>query len=122
MISPEELQELESTLLPSLERHHLRLLAHGLRTLQSVAGRRSGPLPDPAALQAWALRQPAIAGDPAFAEPFLAQMRSLATQLTAIAATRGLSAPLDLAMADLIAWARVSADARISPEQQALHD
>jgi len=122
VISPEELQELESSLLPSLERHHLRLLAHGLRTLQCVAGRRGGPLPDPAALQAWALRQPAIAGDPEFAEPFLAQMRTLGTQLTTIAAARGRSAPLDLEMADLIAWARISADARISLEPQVLHD
>ena len=31
MLSEHDLQELESTLLPALERHHLRLLAHGLR-------------------------------------------------------------------------------------------
>ena len=37
MIEADELAELESTLLPALERHHLRLLAHGLRTFQTVA-------------------------------------------------------------------------------------
>jgi hypothetical protein len=42
VLDPQELNLLDSTLLPSLERHHLRLLAHGLRTLQAAAGRRQG--------------------------------------------------------------------------------
>jgi hypothetical protein len=36
VIEASELAELEATLLPALERHHLRLLAHGLRTFQAV--------------------------------------------------------------------------------------
>ena len=37
MLSEHDLQELESSLLPALERHHLRLLAHSLRCLQQAA-------------------------------------------------------------------------------------
>lgn len=115
MITAEELQSLESTLLPALERHHLRLLAHGLRTLQSVADRRAGPLPPADAVAAWAARQPAIAADPTFSTAFLSQMEHLGDQLTDIAAALGRS-PLELELADLVDWARRSADARISPQ------
>lgn len=118
MISPEELRELESTLLPSLERHHLRLLAHGLRTLQEVAGRREGHLPQPEALRAWAAGQPAIATDPAFIARFVEQMEHLGGQLSAIAAELG-RGPLALEISDLIAWARRSADGRLRPEPPA---
>ena len=44
MLSEQDLGELESTLLPALERHHLRLLAHSLRCLQQAAEGR-GRLP-----------------------------------------------------------------------------
>ena len=115
MISPEELQELESSLLPSLERHHLRLLAHGLRTLQCAAGRRSGALPTPGDLSAWAAQQPALTADPAFAESFLKQLALLAEQLAAIAAERQRT-PLGLELSDLAAWAHGQAEQRLSPE------
>ena len=74
MLSPEELSELEASLLPSLERHHLRLLAHSLRSLQAAAGRRSGPLPQRAELLAWALDQPELQADPRFCQAFLDQL------------------------------------------------
>ena len=115
MISLEELQELESTLLPALERHHLRLLAHGLRTLQEIAGRREGPLPEAEALAAWAKVQPAIAADPGFQDDFVAQMERLGAQLQAMAA-EGDRTPLALEIGDLITWARRSADQRLSPQ------
>ncbi|MFM7267539.1 MAG: hypothetical protein ACKOZT_02980 [Cyanobium sp.] len=116
MISADELRQLESTLLPALERHHLRLLAHGLRTLQAGAGRRGGPLPDAATMERWAADQPQLAADPGFRLSFLHQLKGLAAQLSAIAAERG-RAPLDLQLDDLIAWAERSAQARISPQQ-----
>ena len=83
-LSPEELHDLESTLLPALERHHLRLLAHGLRTLQAIAGRRDGPLPDRPAIAAWANSQEAIRADPAFIEAFLVQLEQLGATLERI--------------------------------------
>ncbi len=103
-LSPVELAELEATLLPALERHHLRLLAHGLRTLQAIAGRRSGPLPSAAAIAHWASQQPSIAADPDFQRNFTAQLTSIGTQLAALAADQG-SEPLALELADLCAWA-----------------
>jgi hypothetical protein len=117
VISEVELHKLESTLLPALERHHLRLLAHGLRTLQAVANtpgsdRSSSPLPDRAALERWAGGQPAIAGDPAFRDVFIDQLLGVGVQLEQIAAAR-CRRPLELELTDLMQWAREQADRRI---------
>jgi hypothetical protein len=113
VLEPEELAELEANLLPALERHHLRLLAHGLRTLQAIAGRRDGPCPDPAAIAIWCKGEPLIADDPGFAAAFRAQMASAALQLEAIAASHG-KPPLGLTLADLAHWAMRQADERLS--------
>ena len=112
MIEASELAALESTLLPALERHHLRLLAHGLRTFQSVAGLRQGPLPASDALAVWASGQPQLAGDPGFAATFLDQLAGLGEQLESIAARRG-CAPLALELPDLIRWAEQQAQERL---------
>jgi hypothetical protein len=114
VLSPDELQELEATLLPTLERHHLRLLAHGLRTLQAIAGQRAGGLPPEGAVAAWAATQPVIAADAGFAEAFLHQMGHVATQLAAIATASGRE-PLALDLADLVHWATREADRRVRP-------
>ncbi len=114
MLSPDELQELDATLLPTLERHHLRLLAHGLRTLQAIAGQRAGGLPPEGAVAAWAATQPVIAADAGFAEAFLHQMGHVATQLAAIATASGRE-PLALDLADLVHWATREADRRVRP-------
>ena len=138
MLSPEELAELEASLLPALERHHLRLLAHSLRSLQAAAGRRSGPLPARAELLAWALKQPELQADPGFCQAFLDQLQGAGIQLEAIALEAGIvlktaqplntdaanpgaqppqpdpAEPLALGLADLVAWARQQADRRIA--------
>lgn len=111
-LSEAELTELEATLLPALERHHLRLLAHGLRTLQAITGRREGEPPTLEAIEAWAMQQPAIAGDPPFLRAFAAQLQSTGEQLRAIAATEPCS-PLALDLSQLIHWAQAQADARV---------
>jgi len=132
VLSPEELAELEASLLPALERHHLRLLAHSLRSLQAAAGRRSGPLPDRAALMTWALEQPELQADAGFCQAFLDQLQGAGIQLEAIAQAsdspnQAVSAPnqapkpteqppagpLGLGLADLVAWAHRQADRRI---------
>ncbi len=117
-LSPAELAELESTLLPALERHHLRLLAHGLRTLQAIATahgsqRDSDKLPDRAAIRAWAANQPQIAQDSAFIDLLSDQLESAGRQLAQLAAERGLP-PLDLELRDLRAWATKQANQRIA--------
>ena len=119
VIGEEELRELESTLLPALERHHLRLLAHALRSLQAVAAGGEA-LPSRVQLEAWAATQPAIADDPAFRDAFVEQLLSAGVQLEQIAAWRhggaaeGGAGPLALELKDLVGWARAQADARLS--------
>ena len=110
-LSEGELAELEATLLPTLERHHLRLLAHGLRTLQAMTD--GGGMPDHATLVAWALQQEALAGDVDFARAFADQLLATAHQLEAIAQPLG-RGPLDLELRDLITWATASADNRLA--------
>ena len=118
-LSEGEVAELEATLLPALERHHLRLLAHGLRTLQSITGDRHGAgsqpetIPDHASLVAWALRQEALAGDGDFARAFADQLVATAHQLEAIAQPLGRS-PLALELNDLTTWATASANDRLA--------
>lgn len=113
MIEADELAELDSTLLPALERHHLRLLAHGLRTFQAVAGRRQGDIPSHDALAVWASGQPQLADDPGFAATFLDQLASLGDQLRMIARPCGRD-PLALELKDLIDWAQSEARGRLS--------
>ena len=112
MLSAAELAELESSLLPALERHQLRLLAHGLRTLQQIAGRRRGPAPSHDAIEAWILAQPQIGADAAFAAAFATQLGAAARQLEGMA--QAPERALELSLADLIAWSRHEADARVA--------
>ena len=112
-----ELAELEATLLPALERHHLRLLAHGLRTLQGIsrctaAALELGPLPDRAAIGAWVRQQPPIADDAAFQAALVEQLVATGGQLESIAGALG-QAPLALELADLSVWASRQADRRL---------
>lgn len=113
VLTESELQVLESTLLPSLERHHLRLLAHGLRTLQTIGARHRGDPPDRTAIASWAEGQEAIAQDPRFREAFVEQLLNLADQLRVIARDTG-SEPMALDLSDLVAWARRVADDRLA--------
>ncbi len=125
MLSQAELAELEASLLPALERHHLRLLAHSLRSLQAAAGRRSGPLPERALLLAWALEQPELQADAGFCHAFLDQLQGAGIQLERIAQEASArdqaiqptepdpAGPLGLDLAELVTWARRQADRRI---------
>ena len=114
MFTPEDLALLEAALLPARERHHLLLLAHGLRTLQAIAATTADPqrLPDRRQIEAWAVGQPPLAEDPAFQEAFLEQLSRLVDPLEAIAAPAGQSL-LDLGIPQLVAWATEQADGRL---------
>ena len=112
MLTPAEVTQLDGTLLPALERHHLRLLAHGLRTLQAVGGATGSPLPERSQIEAWAVLQPAIAADPQFQDAFVAQLLNLGHQLASLAAVQGIP-PLALDLPDLIAWAEGQASDRL---------
>ena len=104
-LSAAELAELEATLLPALERHHLRLLAHSLRSLQAIAAHQpAGALPGHDAMRAWASQQPALADSPCFQAVLVEQLEAAGRQLQQLATTLGRS-PLALELGDLIAAA-----------------
>jgi glutamine synthetase adenylyltransferase len=113
-LSSEDIQQLESSLLPSLERHHLRLLAHTLRCLQQIAGRRAGTLPPKQAVEGWLASQPDLQADPAFQQVFGQQLQKAAEQLERIAASMERE-PLGLDLADLGSWADRQARSRLRP-------
>ena len=104
-LSAAELAELEATLLPALERHHLRLLAHSLRSLQAMAAHQpAGALPGHDAMRAWASQQPALADAPCFQAVLVEQLEAAGRQLQQLATSLGRS-PLALELGDLIASA-----------------
>lgn len=111
-LSANELAELEATLLPALERHHLRLLAHGLRTLQAIAARREGSPPDRTALNHWACGVPQLSDDPSFRHTFLDQLEAAGRQLESIASGLG-STALALELPELCRSAKAAADQRL---------
>jgi hypothetical protein len=115
VLTPEDLELLEGSLLPALERHFLRLLAHGLRTFQAIAAASPDPaqLPNRLALQTWAAHQAPLAHDPAFQEAFLEQLSRLLEPLEEIAARHGQSV-LSLELPQLVQWATDQADARLN--------
>jgi hypothetical protein len=115
VLSETDLSELESTLLPALERHHLRLLAHSLRCLQQASG-DVGSLPRGEELMAWAERQPNLAVDPTFIPVLVEQLGKAALQLESIGETLGKPA-LQLDIQDLVLWGQGQADERLrSPD------
>ncbi len=117
-LDSDAIARIDATQLPMRERHHLRLLSHGLRTLQAIATahgsqRDSDKLPDRAAIRAWAANQPQIAQDSAFIDLLSDQLESAGRQLAQLAAERGLP-PLELELRDLTAWATKQANQRIA--------
>ena len=113
-LSSSELQQLEATLLPALERHHLRLLAHALRTLQAVQqGTGELQIPQQATIEQWLLAQPALNDATDFGRQLAAQLSSAGRQLEAVGLQRGV-APLELELDALIDWARQQADQRLA--------
>jgi hypothetical protein len=103
VLSPDDLDWIEGLTLPAREGHQLRLLAHGLRTLQTIAARRQGPTPARGAIEAWVLGQPQIAEDPSFVQAFVRELVGLGAQLDRLAKNRSMT-PLNLELADLLAW------------------
>jgi len=113
VLSEQDLSELESTLLPALERHHLRLLAHSLRCLQQAAA-QGEDLPEGIRLSAWAERQPNLAVDPTFIPVLVEQLGKASVQLASIGNDLG-KPPLQLEIADLVRWGQQKADDRLKP-------
>ena len=103
-LSSAESAELDALPLSALERHHLRLLAHALRTLQTMLRDQDEAQLDPGTITAWLVRQPAVADEPEFAVTLGAQLQVAGQQLQQLAAPLGRSI-LELELDDLIGWA-----------------
>ncbi len=116
-LSRADAEKIEATLLPNLDRHHLRLLAHCLRSFQVIADpRRSGPLPDRRSLEQWLLIQPQLADEPEFRDLLLSQFLAAAEQLQDLAKQRDLT-PLELNLGALIEASTTASKARIEEQQ-----
>ena len=113
MLQPEELAKLDDVLLPLMERHHLRILAHALRTLQAIAQRQTGDLPAAVEIELWAQNQVVMADDPSFARVFVDQLVAARRQLLTIAKQAGVD-PLAVQMDHLVNWARSQANHRLT--------
>ena len=115
-LTREDAERIEATLLPTLDRHHLRLQAHCLATLKSIAAPRSeGPLPSVEQIQAWCREQPALRDDAVFQDELLKQFQVISDQLNSLADACG-HPPLDLTLDALIANAEAESRRRLARE------
>lgn len=106
-------ERIEATLLPTLDRHHLRLQAHCLATLKSIAApRRQGPLPSNKEIQVWCGEQPALRDDSEFQDELLRQFQVISNQLNTLADACGLT-PLELTLEALIDKAEAASRRRL---------
>ena len=97
----EAIARIDATLLPQMDRHHLRLLAHCLDSFQAMDHDAEGRLPDAASRRRWCEQQPIVAEDPAFLRSLMLQLNGAAEQLQALAESLN-KAPLQLNLEDLI--------------------
>ena len=115
-LSAAEVDALDATLLPARERHHLRLLAHALRSLQQIQQQHGlTGLPDRATTSQWLLQQPGSDGDQEFATLLAGQLDAAGHELQQLAQERGRQIAT-LVLDDLIDWARTQADARLASQ------
>ncbi|MGC6482469.1 MAG: hypothetical protein ACON4T_02715 [Synechococcus sp.] len=113
-LTREMVERIDATLLPSLDRHHLRLLAHCLGSFQQmVPPDASRAIPSREQQNDWCLRQPLLRDDPQFGTLLLQQFAAAAVQLEALAQTLKV-APLDLTLDHLIAQAVANAQRRLN--------
>jgi hypothetical protein len=103
-IDAETIARIDATLLPQLDRHHLRLLAHCLASFREMSPDLDGALPNASLRRQWCEQQPVVADDPQFLILLLNQLNNAADQLEAVADSCS-KAPLQLSLDDLIAAA-----------------
>ena len=104
IIDAETIARIDATLLPQLDRHHLRLLAHSLASFRMMTPDLDGALPNAALRRQWCEQQPVVADDPQFLILLLNQLNNAADQLEEMADDCS-KAPLELSLDDLIAAA-----------------
>ena len=96
------IERIDATLLPQLDRHHLRVLSHCLDSFQAMAApKTTGAIPDEEQRRRWCQQQPVVAEDPMFLDTLLLQLNAAAEQLDQLARELG-KPPLALTLDDLI--------------------
>ena len=96
------IERIDATLLPQLDRHHLRVLSHCLDSFQAMAApETTGAIPGEEQRRRWCKQQPVVADDPAFLDTLLLQLNAAANQLDQLALELG-KPPLALTLDDLI--------------------
>jgi len=109
-----QIERIDATLLPAVDRHLLRLQAHCLATFQQIAmPLKQGPLPTRARWQDWCDDQPQLASDEEFREQLMMQFTVIASQLEELANQLELT-PLELKLNDLINNAETNSRQRLS--------
>ena len=101
-LSFEDIQRIDATGLPMLDRHHLRLLAHCLSCFKLMAnGSSEQTLPKEDVRLKWLLAQPALSNEREFVFVLLDQLAGAALQLERLAKECDIS-PLELTLEELI--------------------
>ena len=108
------IERIDATLLPQMDRHHLRLLAHCLESFRTMDRRTGDALPDAASRRRWCEQQPVIAEEPGFLRSLLHQLDGAAEQLQSLADNLN-KAPLQLTLDDLISAAEARCHHQIQP-------
>tara|TARA_Y100000589_G_scaffold278676_1_gene274246 strand:- start:108 stop:485 length:378 start_codon:yes stop_codon:yes gene_type:complete len=110
----QQIERIEATLLPVVDRHLLRLQAHCLVTFQQIAMPiQEGPLPTRDRWQEWCDQQPQLADDTEFSEQLMMQFTVIAGQLEELAGKLNRT-PLELELGDLIQHAETNSRDRLA--------
>tara|TARA_B100001094_G_C18067147_1_gene738061 strand:+ start:577 stop:960 length:384 start_codon:yes stop_codon:yes gene_type:complete len=113
-LNRQQIERIDATLLPAVDRHLLRLQAHCLATFKQIAmPAQEGPLPTRDHWQDWCDRQPQLANDADFREQLMMQFTVIASQLEELARQLKLT-PLELKLNDLIRDAEANSRQRLS--------
>ena len=108
------IERIDATLLPQMDRPHLRLLAHCLESFRTMDGATGDALPDAASRRRWCEQQPVVAEEPSFLRSLLHQLDGAAEQLQSLADSLN-KAPLQLSLDDLIHAAEARCHHQIQP-------
>ena len=109
----QQIELIDATLLPAVDRHLLRLQAHCLATFKQIAmPLMQGPLPTRDHWQDWCDRQPELVNDADFREQLMMQFTVIASQLEELARQLQLT-PLELKLNDLIQHAETNSRQRL---------
>ena len=108
----EAIARIDATLLPQMDRHHLRLLAHCLDSFQAMDHDAEGRLPDAASRRRWCEQQPIVVEDPSFLRSLLLQLDGAGQQLNELAQQLN-KPPLELSLDDLMTAAEARCHHRL---------